>query len=272
MKKYLLYGFAFIVTSPVAVEAQLDELTDDEQDLTEWHFMVGSSDAKLFGQYNIKGDAQRLRKAGLPRGYVGLSLDIADPLGELGTFFDSAIGGQIHAGLGMAAEGRLRLRGDFGFLIYGREERELCAPVPIGCRINLGLDTNNSILFGGIGPEFVLMTGQLEPYVYGTMGFSYFVTTSSLRGSDSTEDAGFMTTNYSDGVMAWKAGGGFRIRLIGGEHPISMDLGLERHQNGIASFLTKGDIQDNSDGSITRFPNRSEANLMTFRFGLSGGW
>ena len=220
----------------------------------------------------MEGGAQRLREARLPRGYAGLSLDILEPSGELGTFFDNGAGGQIHGGFGISSESRLRLRGDFGLLIYGHEQREFCAPVPIGCRIGLHVDTNNSILFGGIGPEFVLMTGRIEPYVYGTMGFSYFVTTSSLGGSDDDGEALFQTTNYSDGVMAWKAGGGFRIRLSGGGHPVSMDLGLERHQNGIVSFLTKGDIQDNSDGSVTLFPNKAEANLMTFRLGVSMGF
>jgi len=220
----------------------------------------------------MEGGAQRLREARLPRGYAGLSLDILEPSGKLGAFLDNGAGGQIHGGFGISSESRLRLRGDFGFLIYGHEQRKFCAPVPIGCRIGLHVDTNNSILFGGIGPEFVLMTGRIEPYVYGTMGFSYFVTTSSLRGSDGEKNDGFTTKNYSDGVMAWKVGGGFRIRLSGGGHPISMDLGLERHQNGIVSFLTRGDIQDHPDGSVTLFPNKEEANLMTFRLGVSMGF
>lgn len=206
-----------------------------------------------------------------PRVSVGISFAFADPLGELGSFFDQGFGGQFQGGLGMAAEGRLRLRGDLGFLVYGHEQREFCAPVPIGCRIGLGLTTDNTILYGGIGPEFVLMTERLEPYVYGTMGFSYFATVSRLHGADGEEDKGFDTTNYSDGVMAWKMGGGVRVRLSDGEHPLSMDLGLERHQNGITNFLTKGDIVDHPDGRITLLPNQSEANLMTFRFGFSLG-
>ena len=63
-----------------------------------------------------------------------------------------------------------------------------------------------------------------------------------------------------------------RLRLTGGDIPLSIDVGVERHQNGIANFLTEGDITDNVDGTINIFPNRSEANLMTFRIGFRVGF
>ena len=37
-------------------------------------------------------------------------------------------------------------------------------------------------------------------------------------------------------------------------------------------YDAEGDILDHPDGSITLFPNRSEADLMTFRFGVSVGF
>jgi hypothetical protein len=227
-------------------------------------------DAGAYPKSALKLGLEAQQQSG-PRFSAGISFAFADPSGELKTFFDQGFGGQLQGGLGIAAEGRLRLRGDLGYLVYGHEKREFCAPVPVGCRIGLGLQTNNTILYGGIGPEFVLMTERLEPYLYGTMGFSYFATVSSLYGADGKEDKGFDTTNYSDGVMAWKMGGGVRIGLSRGEYPLSLDLGLERHQNGITNFLTKGDIVDHPDGKITLLPNQSEANLMTFRFGVSLG-
>ncbi|HSG46894.1 MAG TPA: hypothetical protein VLA43_03665, partial [Longimicrobiales bacterium] len=69
----------------------------------------------------------------------------------------------------------------------------------------------------------------------------------------------------------WRVGGGMRIQVKGGRKPVALDLGVERHQNGVADFLTKGDIQDHPDGSITLFPNRSEANMVTFRLGVVVG-
>jgi hypothetical protein len=81
----------------------------------------------------------------------------------------------------------------------------------------------------------------------------------------------FDTTNYSDVAVAWKVGGGARVRVHDGRHPVALDFGVGRHQNGIANFLTEGDIFDYADGTIRLLPNRSEANLVTFRFGVSTG-
>ncbi len=52
------------------------------------------------------------------------------------------------------------------------------------------------------------------------------------------------------------------MRVSTGRTPVWLDFGVERHENGVAEFLTKGDIIDHPDGSITVLPNRSEANLV----------
>jgi hypothetical protein len=203
-----------------------------------------------------------------PRSFVGLSFVAADPVGDLEAFFDQGFGAQLDGSWVMTADRRVRLRADLGFLVYGYERIRYCYTVPIGCRIEADLKTTNNIVYFGLGPELALAAGALEPYVYGTTGVSYFATISSFddRGPDWAE-----TTNYSDVVMAWRLGGGLRMRLDRGPRPVSLDFGVERHQNGIVSFLTEGDIVDNPDGSITLFPNRSDANLMTFRVGVSIG-
>ena len=216
------------------------------------------------------GDAEAQRRDRGPGGYVGLAFIGADPVGELGTYIDEGFGGQIMGALPLESTGRVRLRGDFGFLIYGHERQRFCFSVPVGCRIEMDLTTTNSILFGGFGPEFVLATGPVEPYVNATLGFTYFATTSSLSGDREYEDY-FNTTNFDDAVFAWRMGGGVRVKVSGGDKPVSLDFGVERHQNGVADFLTKGDIEDHPDGSITLYPNRSEANLYTVRMGVSIG-
>lgn len=218
-------------------------------------------------------EAQQLRRdyAGRgPAGWVGIDLVVADPLSPLDLYFDNGFGAQIYGALPLEATPYLRLRADLGFVIYGDEHRSVCYGGNVGCRIDLDMNTTNSIVYGGVGPELVLATGSLEPYVYASFGFSYFVTRTSLRGSNDIESFA-SSTNYSDGMLAWRGGGGLRMRLSSGRTPVSLDLGAERHQNGVAEFLTKGDIIDNPDGSITVFPNRSEANLVTFRLGVTIG-
>lgn len=215
------------------------------------------------------GAQLRAQQYTAPRGFLGLHFVAANPVGELGDFFDQGFGGQLGGSWAMTDDGAVRLRGDLGFLVYGHEKMRYCYSVPFGCRVEAELTTTNNIFYFGVGPEFVLTSGPLAPYVYGTTGLSYFATISRLGGDGGPDWA--ETTNYDDTVMSWKVGGGVRLRVSSGRRPVSLDFGVERHQNGIANFLTEGDIVDNPDGTITIFPNRSEANLMTFRFGVSIG-
>jgi len=216
------------------------------------------------------GGADAQRRSERPAGYFGVALVGAGPLGELGDYIDAGGGGQLYGAFPLDAEGRVRLRGDFGFLVYGHERQRFCFNYPVGCRIELDLTTTNWVMYGGLGPEVVLATGAVEPYLNASAGFSYFATTSALSGDNDSEDFA-STTNFDDAVFAWRAGGGVRVRLKGGRVPVALDLGAERHENGVADFLTEGDIQDNPDGSITLFPTRSEANLVTFRLGVTVG-
>jgi hypothetical protein len=216
----------------------------------------------------LAGGADAQDRNDRPAGYAGFSLVGAGPLGELGDYIDAGGGGQAYGAIPLDRQGRVRLRGDFGFLVYGHERRPVCFPVPVGCRIELDLTTTNTVLYGGLGPEVAFGDGPVEPYVNASLGFTYFATTSSVGGSREYEDFA-STTNFDDAVFAWRAGGGVRVRVSHGRAPVSLDLGVERHENGVADFLTKGDIQDNPDGSITLFPNRSEANMVTVRLGVS---
>lgn len=202
---------------------------------------------------------------------IDIGLLGADPVGDLGRYVDAGGGLQFAASLPLEGTRRLRLRGDLGFVVYGYESRRVCLSAPVGCRIELDLNTTNGIFFGGVGPELLLATGPVEPYLNASFGFSYFATTSSLDSSWGSEDFA-STTNFDDIVMAWRAGGGVRVRVSGGRHPVHVDLGVERHENGLADFLTEGDIEDHPDGSITLYPTRSEANLVAFRVGASIGF
>ena len=205
-----------------------------------------------------------------PVGTFGLGFLGADPQGAMGRVVDDGWGGQLYGTWPLDRSGRVRIRGDLGFLIYGHERQRLCFGGQVGCRIEVDLNTTNSIAFGGLGPEVVLATGAVQPYLNGSVGFSWFATTSSISGSEDFDDFA-NTTNFSDAVLAWRYGGGLRIRVADGRRPVWIDLGLERHENGVAEYLTRGDIQDNPDGSITVFPTRSEADLLAFRLGVTIG-
>ena len=67
-------------------------------------------------------------------------------------------------------------------------------------------------------------------------------------------------------TYALTGGGGFLVSL---SRKVSLDMSAQWTFNGDVEYLTEGDIVDNWDGSITMYPIRSEANLMTFRFGVA---
>lgn len=212
----------------------------------------------------IATDASAQYRRG-PGGQIGVSFSAADARGDLGSAIDQGFGLELNGGIPIAADGHLRLRGDAGFLIYGIENIEYC---DFGCRIVTDLTTTNSIAYVGVGPELVLARGDIQPYVHATAGMTWFVTTSSVDYNDGYGPE-FETTNYSDHTIGFKYGGGIRFRA---SRRVAIDLGVTRHENGPVSYLTRGDIVDNDDGSITMFPNQSEADLLNFQLGLSFGF
>lgn len=229
--------------------------------------LVGSTAFTLEAQ-SPDGPWGSYRSHDAPRAHLGLGFVVAQPVGEFDRYVDQGYGGQLNARFRLDPEGWLNLRTDVGFVIYGRETLHFCSP--FGCRVDLDLTTTNSIVFAGIGPEIVVPGEWARPYFFGTFGLGYFSTASSLGGSDSGVDYA-RTVNFDDAVFQSRVGGGIELRLRDGPKPIYLDFGAQYHANGQAEYLREGDIRDNPDGSITLFPRRSDANLMTFRLGVTFG-
>ena len=154
-------------------------------------------------------------------------------------------------------------------LIYGHEslKRPLSSTIQ---RVTVDVDTDNLIASLGVGPQLTLGHGALRPYLYGTVGFSYFATVSSASG---TADAGSFasSTNFDDVTAALTAGGGLLLRISRGMHPVSLDLSAQKTYHGETTYLRKGSLLESPDGSISFIPIRSEANLVTFRIGVAIG-
>lgn len=204
-----------------------------------------------------------------PRWWVEVDLLAASPRGAFGDRVDDAWGFLLGGRFLPRPEGPLGLRLDLGMMRYGDEHRQVCLPAPIGCRVGAEIDTNNEIYVVGAGPELQAWDGRI--YAFTTLGASIFSTSSSLSGLDDDE-AILSTTNQQDVVLALRGGAGVRIPLRSGPSPIRLELGAEYHRNGTAEYLVEGDIVDNPDGSITIFPNRTEANVLAFRIGISFGF
>jgi opacity protein-like surface antigen len=202
-----------------------------------------------------------------PDAFVDLTFFGVEPVGEFARNVDGGWGLGIGGRFPMDSRGILSMRADAGFINYGHERFRQCS---VTCRVGLDVETNNNILFLGVGPELAAPLGPIRPYVGVEGGLGYFVTSSSI-GGDRNYNSFASSTNFDDAVFQWRGRGGIQFRLSGGRTPVFLDLGGEYHRNGIAEYLREGDIVDEPDGSVTLFTTRSEANLWTFRLGVSIG-
>jgi len=210
------------------------------------------------------------RREPTPVVYLGANFVAAEAMGEFSNYVNDGYGGELWVRKPVDESGWISLRADFGFVVYGYQSDPACMAAPVGCQIQMDLNTSNNIIYGGIGPEFSIPGQVARPYVNGTLGFSYLFTTSSLEEGWGGDDFGH-TNHLGDGVLSTKVGGGVEFQVKGGRVPLYIDLGVKYHHNGVAEFLTKGDIVNHHDGSITIYPNRDETNILTYRIGMTIG-
>ncbi len=218
----------------------------------------------------VASEAQAQDRRGLQqtkRSLFGISGVLARPVGEFQDFVDWGGGIDLYGVVNLP--GPVGIRIDGSFLSYGHESFQQPLSNTIQ-RVTVDVDTDNLIASLGVGPQLTLGHGALRPYVYGTVGFSYFATVSSVSGT-ADPDAFASSTNYDDVTAALTAGGGLLLRISRGEHPVSLDLSVQKTYNGETTYLREGSILESPDGSISFIPIRSETNLVTFRIGVAIG-
>jgi len=201
------------------------------------------------------------------RSLVGINGVLARPVGEFQDFVDWGGGIDLYGVINL--RGPVGIRIDGSFLSYGHESFQQPLSNTIQ-RVTVDVDTDNLIASLGVGPQLTLGHGALRPYVYGTVGFSYFATVSSVSGT-ADPDAFASSTNYDDVTAALTAGGGLLLRISSGKHPVSLDVSAQKTYHGETTYLRKGSLLESADGSISFIPIRSETNLVTFRLGVAIG-
>jgi hypothetical protein len=211
----------------------------------------------------------------LPTGnFFGGSFTVARPQGEFrDNNVDNGLGGDLHYIRALDPDGVLSLRVDAGLAIYGYDR----FTVEDGYGYLTDASTSNNVAWIGVGPQIGVPDGRLRPYVNGYAGYSFLWTTTTFDDSngyyygDDYYDDDTSFTELDDWSFSYGAGAGVYIPVRRGASPVSIDLGVRYHNNGEAEYLREGDIIENSDGSVSLFPSRSDTDLLTFHFGFSVG-
>lgn len=179
-----------------------------------------------------------------------------------------AIAGGASGGVILPFAGILGFRAELGFMIYGSETRR----VPLGGGalglINVDVTTTNVIVGPNVGVQLGVPGPYLRPYIGALIGFSLFSTSSSVSGSNSSDEAFASSTNSSDGVFAKTVIAGLYIPW--GAEGATIDLGARYNWNGKeVEYLTPGDITEDVGGNIVLNPRRSRADLLTIFIGIT---
>jgi hypothetical protein len=215
-----------------------------------------------------RADAQYGFGAPPARATLGGGVFVAQPVGEFKNYVRNGFGGGGHLLLRVDRQGFLALRADLGYLIYGHETKRVS--LPNAGRVEFDVTTSNNILTYSIGPQLMVPTGPIRPYVNAMAGGAYFFTESSVGGSDNSSDFA-STRNFGDNVPSYGYGGGlfipFRMRYA----QAGLDIGARFIRNGHTRYLREGGIQDEPDGGYTVFPIESETNLVVYHIGISAG-
>jgi hypothetical protein len=129
--------------------------------------------------------------------------------------------------------------------------------------------TDNQILQIALGPQLTIGEGALQAYGFGTVGGSFFSTTSGVEGTDQNNQQFASTTNHSDGTFSGEIGGGVLVR-VNQRFPVFVDIGARYLKNGRVTYVTKERVTISGNQLLVN-PVDSEANLVVYHLGVSIG-
>lgn len=196
-----------------------------------------------------------------PSAYLGVDLQLGQATGEFSNYVE--ISGGIAGSFLYTPipDGAFGLRVGAMYLIYGSTTNRY----PLVPGITVDVTTNNQIAGLTVGPQLTFGRGALRWYARGGIGFSYFSTTSSVRGSGGTEPFA-SSTNYDDFTFASEGGSGLLVAL-GRGRKVALDVGARFLNNGRVTYVTKNGVSV-SGNTLVVDPIDSEANLIVYHLGV----
>lgn len=192
------------------------------------------------------------------------------PAGEFGTNIGLGYGANAAYLYQLDRAGILSLRADLGFVSYGHESKRVPLSPTVGGRIQVRVSTNNFIVPVSIGPQLTWPTGSIRPYVNAGFGGQFFVTQSSIDGTNG-DYSGLSTTNQHDQTHAWVMGGGVYVPVASRRVNLMLDAGVQYFTGGRAQYLRPGSIVDLPDSQIQINPLESDTHMLVVRLGMRVG-
>jgi hypothetical protein len=189
---------------------------------------------------------------------------MSQPKGEFASNVGRGWGFDLNGMYRIDYKGYLNIRADVGGLQYGKERKD-ASFLGITGRVALDLETTNSIAWGAIGPQIMIPEGPFRPYVNAAVAYTDFSTTSTLTDPFGQFQS-ISTQNAHDGSHAWIFGSGFQIPFGASG---AFNFGGKYYYGGRATYLTKGDITDNPDGTITLNPRTSKTDMVLWQIGIT---
>ena len=190
------------------------------------------------------------------RPQLGLNLALGLGRGRFQQFVQAAGGFGLYGAVPIALRGGVALRADFSVLFHGFDS---WSGPPV-------FNTESYITSLRAGPQLALPLGPVQFYGFWAGGFSYFATDAN---PDDACECAFTQTLHDDLTWVSEVGGGVRVALGRWPSRPALDLGVRAMRNGLASYVTGGGVTQNSDGTFTVRPIRSEANLLLIQLGVS---
>ena len=194
----------------------------------------------------------------------GGDIAISQPKGEFANNVPTGYGFDVTGMFRIDPKGWFNIRADIGGVQYGHERQRILFPTT--GRVALNLDTDNRIGFGGIGLQLQFPDGMLRPYANASIAAMDFWTESCLSGTDNSFDT-LCNQNHSDWSHAGIFGGGLLIPF--GKSLGSLNLVARYHYGARATYLKKGDITDNPDGTVTLNLRNSKTDLVLWQVGVN---
>jgi hypothetical protein len=165
---------------------------------------------------------------------------------------------------------------DFGFLIYGNENRKepFSTTIP---DVTVDVETSNNIVIGNFLLRLQNPVGVVRPYIDGLVGFNYLFTQTKIK-NEGLGDEIATSTNFDDITLSYGGGGGIQFQVYHrGRQQMSergkpklqgvlIDLRVRYLAGGKAEYLKEGSIK-RENSSISYDVQESRTDLLYFQIG-----